>query len=66
MRELGPESAVAPPFPLASGAMAALRAKAEARGRDDFSPLWSGTNRSGCREVAASEIVRSLATAFVD
>ncbi len=61
MRELGPVSAVAPPFPLASSALAPLRAQAEAQGRDDFTPLWSGTNRSGCREVPAAEIVQALA-----
>jgi nitronate monooxygenase len=64
MRELGPVSNVAPPFPLASGAIAPLRAKAEAAGCDDFTPLWSGTNRNGCREAPAADIVRSLAVGF--
>jgi nitronate monooxygenase len=54
-------SKVAPPFPLASSALAPLRAQAEALGRDDFTPLWSGTNRSGCREVSAAQIVQALA-----
>lgn len=66
MRELGPVSSVAPPFPLASGAIAPLRAKAEAMGRDDFTPLWSGTNRTGCREAPAAEVVYSLAAGFSD
>lgn len=61
MRELGPVSDLAPPFPLASAALAPLRAKAEAMGRDDFTPLWSGTDRSGCRDVPAAETVRALA-----
>jgi nitronate monooxygenase len=61
MRELGPVSEAAPPFPLASGAIAPLRAAAEARGRDDFTPLWSGTRRHGCREAPAAEIVQALA-----
>ena len=65
MNELGPVSSRAPAFPLASGALAPLRAQAEAQGRDDFTPLWSGTNRAGCRELPAAEIVRALAAGFV-
>jgi nitronate monooxygenase len=61
MRDLGPVSPLAPPFPQAAGAIAPLRARAEAVGRDDFTPLWSGTNRSGCREAPAAEVVRALA-----
>jgi nitronate monooxygenase len=36
MREIGPISDVAPEFPLAAGALAPLRAKAEAQGSGDF------------------------------
>lgn len=61
MRELGAISSDAPPFPLASAALAPLRARAEAQGLDDFSPLWSGTNRRGCRQAPAAEVVRALA-----
>lgn len=61
MRELGPMSAAAPAFPLATSAIAPLRAKAEAAGRGDFSPLWSGQNATGCRELPAAEITRALA-----
>lgn len=61
MRELGPIGAAAPAFPLATSAIAPLRAKAEARGSGDFSPLWSGQNASGCRERPAAEITRQLA-----
>jgi nitronate monooxygenase len=61
MRELGALSGAAPAFPLATAAIAPLRAKAEARGLGDFSPLWSGQNPSGCREVPAAEVTRSLA-----
>jgi nitronate monooxygenase len=60
MRELGPMSAAAPAFPLAAAAMAPLRAKAEARGSGDFSPLWAGQNPSGCREVPAAQLTREL------
>jgi nitronate monooxygenase len=60
MKELGPINAAAPEFPLASPAIAPLRAKAESRGRGDFSPLWAGQNASGCREVGAAELTRAL------
>ena len=62
MRELGPISAAAPAFPLATGAIAPLRAAAEHQGSGDFSPLWSGQNASGCREVPAGELTRDLAS----
>jgi nitronate monooxygenase len=60
MREIGPIGP-APAFPLAVSAIAPLRARAEAEGRDDFSPLWCGQNASGCREAPAAEIVAALA-----
>jgi nitronate monooxygenase len=59
--EVGPISAQAPAFPLATAALAPLRAKAEAAGSGDFSPLWSGQNASGCREIPAAELTRALA-----
>ncbi len=61
MRELGPISNAAPAFPLASTALGPLRAKAEAQGDGGFSPLWSGQNASGCREIPAAELTRALA-----
>ena len=61
MRELGPMSAAAPAFPLASTAIAPLRARAESQGNSDFSPLWSGQNASGCREIPAAQLTRVLA-----
>ena len=61
MRELGPLNAVAPEFPLATAAIAPLRAAAEAQGRGDFSPLWSGQNTSGCRAIPAAQLTRELA-----
>lgn len=61
MRELGPLDADVPAFPLASAALAPLRAWAEARGNGDFSPLWAGQNAGGCREIAAAELTRQLA-----
>jgi nitronate monooxygenase len=60
IRELGPIGP-APAFPLAVAALAPLRAKAEAAGSGDFSPLWAGQNASGCREAPAADIVAELA-----
>jgi nitronate monooxygenase len=60
MRELGPVSTAAPAFPLATSAIAPLRAKAEANGSGDFSPLWSGQNASGCKEIPAADLARQL------
>jgi nitronate monooxygenase len=62
MRELGPLSAAAPTFPLATAAIAPLRAAAEARGSGEFSPLWAGQNVSGCREVPAAQLTRELSS----
>jgi nitronate monooxygenase len=61
MRELGPMSPAVPAFPLAAAAVAPLRARAESQGIGDFSPLWSGQNPSGCREIPAAELTRELA-----
>jgi nitronate monooxygenase len=61
MRELGLMSDAAPEFPLAAAAMAPLRAKAEAGGFGDFSPLWSGQNPTGCRKIPAAELTQNLA-----
>ncbi|HKU85191.1 MAG TPA: nitronate monooxygenase [Casimicrobiaceae bacterium] len=61
VREIGPISANAPAFPLATAALAPLRAAAERRGSGDFSPLWSGQNASGCRAVPAPDVTRTLA-----
>jgi len=61
MRELGPISTASPAFPLAASAMAPLRAHAESRGSDDFTPLWSGQNNRGCKEISAGALTRELA-----
>lgn len=64
MRELGPLNKAAPPFPLATAALAPLRSAAEALGRDDFSPLWSGTRREGLLQASAATVVQALAAGF--
>lgn len=61
MKELGSIGTLPPAFPLASSALAPLRAKAESLGRGDFSPLWCGQNASGCAEVPAAQLTRELA-----
>ena len=64
MRELGPLNPAAPAFPLATAAVAPLRAHWEARGSGDFSPLWAGQNPRGCRALPAADITRTLAEGF--
>ncbi len=64
VRELGPLSAEAPAFPLAAAALAPLRAEAERRGCNDFSPLWAGQNTAGCREIGAAALTRELAAGW--
>ncbi len=61
MKELGPISDLPPQFPLATSAIGALRARSEAEGSGDFSPLWSGQNATGCKEIPAAQLTRELA-----
>jgi nitronate monooxygenase len=61
IRELGAMSSAPPAFPLATSAIVPLRAKAEAAGSGDFTPLWSGQNATGCREIPAAQLTRRLA-----
>jgi nitronate monooxygenase len=61
MRELGALRGDVPPFPLASSALAPLRAAAEKRGLGDFSPLWAGERFATCRNgVPAAELTGEL------
>ena len=64
MRELGPISPAPSAFPLATAAMAYLRAAAEKQGRHDFTHWWSGQNASGCQSAPAADITRALARGF--
>ena len=61
MREIGPISDVAPEFPLATGALMPLRAKAEAQGSGDFSTMWAGQAAALGRAQPAGEVTRRLA-----
>jgi nitronate monooxygenase len=60
MREIGPITDKAPPFPLASSAIAPLREKAEEAGSGDFSPLWCGQDASGCKAISAYDLTLQL------
>jgi nitronate monooxygenase len=64
MRELGPLHLAAPAFPLATAAVAPLRAHFEALGRTDCTPLWSGQNASSCQTLPATEVTAALARGF--
>jgi nitronate monooxygenase len=61
MREVGPMSEAAPAFPTAGGALAPLKAKAEAAGASDFSSLLSGQAASLGREIGAGDLTLELA-----
>jgi len=60
IREVGPITDAAPQFPLAAGAVQPLRAKAEAQGSGDFSPLWSGQAVALGRDIRAGELTATL------
>jgi nitronate monooxygenase len=60
IREVGPISPDAPPFPLAADGIAPLRTAAESQGSSDFSSLWSGQNATACREIPAADLTREL------
>lgn len=64
IEEVGAFSDDAPPFPLAAGAMSELRAAAEKKGRDDFSPLWCGARIPERQVASASDLTRELSAAF--
>jgi nitronate monooxygenase len=66
MREIGPIADVAPDFPLAGGALAPLRVKAEAQGSGDFSPMWAGQAASLGRALPAGELTKKLAAEALD
>lgn len=66
MREVGPLTDLAPAFPTAGGALAPLRANAEAKGAGaegsaDFTNLWCGQAAHLARALPAGELTRHLA-----
>jgi len=61
MHEQGFVNAAAPAFPRGRPAIAPLRAKAEAEGRMDFSPLWSGQAAKLPEPMGAGALTKWLA-----
>ncbi|MEA1650790.1 nitronate monooxygenase family protein [Nitrospirillum sp. BR 11164] len=61
MREVGPLSDAPTAFPTAGGALAPLRAKAEAAGSGDFTNQWAGQAARLGRALPAGELTRTLA-----
>jgi nitronate monooxygenase len=64
LKEIGEVPITVPPFPLASKAMSVLRHCAEKKGSSDFTPLWSGQNVTGCREISAKALTHELAKGY--
>lgn len=61
MRELGAVRPEVPPFPLASAALAPIRAAADARGDYGFGSMWAGQAAPLGEPLPAAELVRTLA-----
>jgi nitronate monooxygenase len=61
VRELGAIREEAPPYPLASAALAPIRAAAEARGEYGFGPMWAGQAGPLGAPLPAAELTRRLA-----
>jgi len=61
MREIGPLSPDAPPFPLAVGGLIPLRKAAEAKGSGAFSNMWAGQAAPLGVEMPAGDLTRKLA-----
>lgn len=59
--ELGAVRGEAPPYPLASAALAPLRAAAEKRGEFGFGPMWAGQAAPLGKSMPAADLTRSLA-----
>lgn len=69
IRDLGAIRPDVPEFPLATGAMMPLRAKAEAAGSSDFAVLWAGQAAALALAMPAGTMTRKLAsdaTALLD
>lgn len=59
--ELGPVRAEAPPYPLASEALATIRKAAEKQGEYGFGPMWAGQAAPLGEALPAAELTRKLA-----
>jgi nitronate monooxygenase len=61
MDDLGPVRSEAPPYPLASAALAPIRAAAEQQGEYGFGPLWAGQAAPLGEALPAAQLTRKLA-----
>jgi len=59
--DLGPVRAEAPPYPLASEALAPIRKAAEQQGEHGFGPMWAGQAAPLGEALSAAELTRRLA-----
>jgi len=59
--ELGPVRMEAPPYPLASAALAPIRAAAERQGEYGFGPMWAGQAAPLGQPLPAADLTRKLA-----
>jgi nitronate monooxygenase len=59
--ELGPVRSEAPPYPLASAALAPIRAAAENQGEYGFAPMWAGQSAPLGQPLPAAQLTRKLA-----
>jgi nitronate monooxygenase len=59
--ELGPVRSEAPPYPLASAALAPIRAAAEKQGEYGFGPMWAGQSAPLGKPQPAAELTRKIA-----
>ena len=59
--ELGPVRREAPPYPLASTALAPIRSAAEKQGEFGFGPMWAGQAAPLGQPLPAAELTRKLA-----
>lgn len=64
MQDLDDWSELALAFPFSTQAITPLRSYAESKGLGDFTPLWSGENRSGCKAISAQDLTVELSLAF--
>jgi nitronate monooxygenase len=59
--ELGPIRTEAPPYPLASAALAPIKAAAEKRGEYGFGPMWAGEAAALGERLPAEALTRKIA-----
>lgn len=59
--DLGPIRPEAPPYPLASTALAPIRAAAEKQGEYGFGPMWAGQSAPLGERLPAADLTRKLA-----